>query len=191
MNIFITNLFLFFLATVFALLEIQIEGPHGWASHLPTWRPKTRNVAVKFYERMMSGKELTGYHLSIFGLVFLIFMLPFFLGLSVTAENIFKELAFYFLFVPLWDFIWFVLNPWYPLKSFQKNNINHKAWFLGMPTDYYFSSAASLVVVLIGQYIFGADLLFWWLVNMGLFIGWTCALILFSLFVLDIDNWVK
>lgn len=189
-NILPTNIFIFVLATVLAILEIQIEGEHGWAKNLPTWRPKVKNWAVKLYENMMSGKELTGYHLSMFGLVFLIFMLPFFLGAPLTKESFIKELGFYFIFVPLWDYIWFVLNPWYPLKDFQKNNVNHKAWFLGMPTDYYFSSAASLAVILVGEYLIGVHgLLSWWLINMGLFILETLVLVVFSLVVLDIDNW--
>ena len=190
MSLLITNFYIFILAIVFAVLEIQIEGPAGWAKNLPTWRPKTRNWAVKLYENIMSGKELTGYHLSMFLLVFMVFMLPFALGLAFNLDNFIKILAFYFLFVPLWDFIRFVLNPWYPLKSFQKDNVNHKAWFLGMPTDYYFSSALSLVTVLVGEFVLGnSGLLSWWLQNMGLFIGETILLILFSLFILDIDNW--
>ncbi len=190
MNLLLTNIFIFVLATILAILEIQIEGEHGWAKNLPTWRPKTRNWAVKLYENMMSGKELTGYHLSVFSLVLLIYLLPFFLGLPFTSPNFFKVLAFYFVTIPLWDFIWFVLNPWHPLKDFQKNNVNHKAWFLGMPTDYYFSVAASLMVVLIGEFLFGVQgFLLWWGVNMILFIVETSLLIIFSLRVLKIDNW--
>ena len=34
--------FLFVLAALFALAEIQIEGPQGWAANLPTWRVKNR-----------------------------------------------------------------------------------------------------------------------------------------------------
>lgn len=34
-----TNLYIFIMATVLAILEIQIEGKHGWAKNLPTWRP--------------------------------------------------------------------------------------------------------------------------------------------------------
>ena len=30
-------LFLFGYALLFALAEIEIEGPHGWAERLPTW----------------------------------------------------------------------------------------------------------------------------------------------------------
>jgi hypothetical protein len=35
-------LFLLASATAFALLEIQIEGRHGWAENLPTWRIDNR-----------------------------------------------------------------------------------------------------------------------------------------------------
>ena len=30
--------YFFFIAFILAHLEIQIEGPHGWAEKLPTWR---------------------------------------------------------------------------------------------------------------------------------------------------------
>ncbi|MBI4036842.1 hypothetical protein HY385_00245, partial [Candidatus Daviesbacteria bacterium] len=76
MDIMLTNIYLFLMATVLAILEIQIEGKHGWAKNLPTWRPKSQSFFVKLYSKMMSGKEMTGYHLSMFSFVVLIFHLP-------------------------------------------------------------------------------------------------------------------
>ena len=35
-SIIISNIYLFVLAVVLAILEIQIEGKHGWAMNLPT-----------------------------------------------------------------------------------------------------------------------------------------------------------
>jgi len=31
-----------------AILEIQIEGEHGWAAKLPTWRPPKESKIAKF-----------------------------------------------------------------------------------------------------------------------------------------------
>ena len=69
-------LYLFIAAFVLAYLEVQIEGQNGWAGQLPTWRPKGKWYA-RFYERFMGGKELTGYHIGVFGFVLLFLHYPF------------------------------------------------------------------------------------------------------------------
>ena len=173
------------MALVLAILEIQIEGANGWAKNLPTWRPSPGHPVAKIYAKMMSGKELTGYHTAMFGLVFLIFNLPYFFGLTFTLEHWLKTLTFFFIFIALWDFLWFVFNPFHPLKNFAKENPNHKSFLFGMPLDYYYALTISAVIALLGGF------LSWWLANMGLFIIETILAILFSLYVLDIDNWAK
>ncbi len=192
MELFITNLYLFVIAVVLAILEIQIEGPHGWAKNLPTWRPDPKHPVAKLYSKMMSGKELTGYHTSIFTFVFLIFHLPYVFGLAFTLEHWLQTMALFFIFIALWDFLWFVLNPYYPLKSFVKDNPNHQQFFLGMPTDYYYSIAISLSIALLGEHLFHFSGMFsWWLEHFVLFIVETVLVIFFSLYILDIDNWHK
>ena len=146
MGVIITNIYLFVMAVVLAILEIQIEGEHGWAKKLPTWRPHPDHPVARIYAKIMSGKELTGYHAAMFTFVFLIFHLPYVFGLTFTIDHWLKTLSLFFIFVALWDFLWFVLNPYYPLKNFAKNNPNHKEFFLGMPTDYYYSVAFSLIL---------------------------------------------
>ncbi len=195
MNIYLTNIYIFILATVLAILEIQIEGANGWAKNLPTWRPNPNHPMAKIYSRMMSGKELTGYHLTMFSFVFLIFNLPFFFGFPFNLENILKISSLFFIFIALWDFLWFVLNPFHPLKNFAKNNPNHKAFLFGMPTDYYYSITISFLILVIPT-LFTSHLslitsLNWWLTNMGMFILETIFMIIFSLYILDIDNWQK
>lgn len=185
-----TNLFIFLFCCVLAILEIQIEGPHGWAKNLPTWRGEPHQWYTKLYARIMSGKELTGYHLSMFGLVLMIFLLPFFLGEQIIFPNLFKNLILYFFVVPLWDFLWFVFNPYYPLKHFQKDNVVHKDWLFGMPVDYYFSVSISLILAIIASAIFPDWGFFhWWLTNFILFIFETSIVIMLTLNVLKIDNW--
>jgi len=190
MNIILTNIYLFVLATVLAILEIQIEGQNGWAKNLPTWRPKIQSFFVKIYSRFMSGKEMTGYHLSMFAFVLLIFGLPFVFGFPFTIENLLKTVSFYFIFCILWDFLWFVLNPWYPLSQFKGRilGFHHKKWLWGIPTDYWGGAVISLLVVLP---LLGVDksIINWWLINMAMFCGETALLILFSLLILKIDHW--
>ncbi|QQG43071.1 MAG: hypothetical protein HYW45_02575 [Candidatus Daviesbacteria bacterium] len=190
MNLIITNLYLFAMATVLALLEIQIEGAHGWAKNLPTWRPHPGHPLAKIYAKFMSGKELTGYHSAMFIFVVLIFHLPYVFGLTFTLEHWLQTLSLFFIFIALWDFLWFVFNPYHPLKNFSKNNPNHKAFFLGLPLDYYWAIAFSFSLAAVAQFIFGfSGFISWWLGNFGLFLTETVGAILFSYLVLDIDNW--
>jgi hypothetical protein len=190
MEIIFTNVYLFVLATVLAILEVQIEGKHGWAKNLPTWRPKNPNFFTKLYTGFLSGKDLTGYHLSMFSFVFLIFGLPYVFGLPLTLENILKTVSFYFMFCILWDFLWFVLNPHYPLKQFKKEHLDfhHKKWFFGIPTDYWGGALVSLLVLIPvmqgGSFLFG-----WWLINICMFGLETILIIAFSLYILKIDKW--
>ncbi len=189
-NIIITNIYIFVLAVILAILEIQIEGRHGWARNLPTWRPKNPNFFTKLYSIIMSGKEVTGYHLTMFSLVILVFHLPYIFGLSINLEHWLKTLSLLFTFFVFWDFLWFVLNPHYPLSKFKKEHLSfhHQKWFLGVPTDYYGGILVSLLVlsplILISSNIFN-----WWLVNLGLFGLQTLLIILFSFYVLKIDKW--
>lgn len=188
----VTNVYLFIMAVVLAILEIQIEGEHGWAKNLPTWRPKNNSWLTRLYSRMMSGKELTGYHLSMFGFVFLILHLPYAFGLSLTLDNWLKTMSIFFLFSALWDFLWFVLNPYYPLKKFKAEylSFHHKQWLLGVPVDYYFALIFSFLILLPIVLTGGlADVLVWWGINVSLFAVLTLAVIIYSLYVLKIDNW--
>lgn len=187
-----TNIYLFITATVLAILEIQIEGQHGWAKNLPTWRPHSSKWYVRLYSKMMSGKEMTGYHVSMFAFVLLLFHLPYVFGLTLTLEHWLKTFSFFFIFVVLWDFLWFVLNPHYPLKQFKKEHLSfhHKEWFLGMPTDYWGALVISLAVLLPAILGRGAtDLVSWWAINWLLFGIQTIFVVLFSLYVLQIDKW--
>jgi hypothetical protein len=64
---------------LFALLEIQIEGRHGWAQNLPTWRIDNK------WTRAVYKKPFTGYHLYAQGFIFLMAHSPF--GLNLVLWN--------------------------------------------------------------------------------------------------------
>lgn len=127
-------LFLFFLSTVFALLEIQIEGKHGWAQNLPTWVYKKDWII-----NLLNGKYPTGYHT-----VFILLFFPLFFHLPVffTKWSIYKEcivIGSFFLLIVVEDFMWFVLNPAFGLKKFSPKNKKiwwHRKWFWKLP-DFY------------------------------------------------------
>ncbi len=187
MNFFFTNIYIFFMALVLAVLEIQIEGAHGWAKNLPTWRPSKENIVVRLWKKFLSGRDVTGYHITMFLLVILIFHLPFVFGLTRSFFLEVKILSLLFLFFALWDFLWFVCNPHYPLRHFRKEHIDwHKKWFFGFPRDYWIAIFFSFAVLTPFQ-----TLWYWWVMNLVLFALWTCGIIFFTLFVLHIDDWKK
>ncbi len=188
-----TNIYIFALAVVLAVLEIQIEGPNGWAKNLPTWRPHPQKWYSQIYSKIMSGREFTGYHLTMFIFVFMIFHLPYVFGLEVTLDHWLKTISYYLMFSVMWDFLWFVLNPHYPLKNFTKEYISwHKRWLGYAPVDYYSVPMMSLLVILpliILQK--STEPFIWWGLNFSLFVLQTALLILFTLYILKIDNWKK
>jgi len=134
-------------ATVFALAEIQIEGPNGWAANLPTWRVQNRWTRLLY-----SSKPLTGYHLYTQLFIFSAVHLPFGLGLiPLTGSAEARILSFVILFWVLEDFLWFVLNPAFGLKRFRPAHIwwHAPTWWWIMPRDYWvFAPIAVLLYVI-------------------------------------------
>jgi hypothetical protein len=185
------NFYIFGLALILAILEIQIEGEHGWAKKLPTWRPHKKSWIARAYAKVMSDRELTGFHATLFPFVLLVFGLPYAYGLPLTAGNIAQSLSIFFIFLILWDFLWFVLNPHYPLSKFKKEHIWwHKKWALGAPADYYFAIFVSFLIALFAETLLAQKgMVQWWAWNMCVFGIETLVLIFISLNVLDIDNW--
>ena len=124
----------------FAMTEIQIEGPHGWASSLPTWRIENHPLLDIFW----GGRAMTGYHAWVFTFMFLVFHLPHAVLGSFSLRIEARCLGSLMFFWIIEDFLWFVCNPAFGIARFAPQSIPwHKHWILGMPTDY-------LVFVLVG-----------------------------------------
>jgi hypothetical protein len=132
-------IFYFLIATltsvIFALLEIQIEGEHGWASKLPTWK-----FQHPWFRYIPGGnKPLTGYHLYLWWLLITIPHFSF-LFTEWTLGKEFFTLSFVIFILRLEDFLWFVLNPSYGIRKFQAQFIPwHTNWWIGLPAPYWFS----------------------------------------------------
>lgn len=126
--------FIILLAFLFSKVEIQIEGEHGWAMNLPTWVYKP-----KWIINLLGGKYPTGYHTF---LIFLFFPMFFHLPVFFTKWSLYKEyivIGSFFLFLVAEDFLWFVFNPKFGLKKFNRKNKKiwwHKRWFGPFP-DFY------------------------------------------------------
>ncbi len=135
---------LYFFAIAFALahLEIQIEGKHGWAAQLPTWRWQSDAVL------RWAGKPVTGYH--VFLQLFLLLLIHFplmYTGFSLEREA--ELISLFFLLAVFWDFLWFVCNPHFGLSRFGPGQVWwFKSWFMGLPTPYYAGLGLSLLVYL-------------------------------------------
>jgi hypothetical protein len=124
--------FMVFLSGILALWEIQIEGKDGWAANSPGWR-----IEKGWVVKIMGGRPLTGYHLFMTLFIIGIVHLPlFFVPWNWRLECLL--LGFYVGMVLLEDFLWFVLNPYYGIKSFRKGKIWwHKRWWGPVPDFYW------------------------------------------------------
>lgn len=130
-------LILFILAGAFcwAKMEIEIEGKDGWAAALPTWKITDHWILDVIY----GGRPLTGYHVWAFGFVFFLFHFPFVWGDYVWSwREELRVIGAYYLFWVAEDFLWFVLNPHFGWKKFNRAEVWwHKRWFLKLPLDYW------------------------------------------------------
>ncbi|HTX54378.1 MAG TPA: hypothetical protein VMD08_13250 [Candidatus Baltobacteraceae bacterium] len=135
--------FLSLSALLFALLEIQIEGRHGWAESLPTWRVENR------WTRLIYRKPVTGYHVYAQAFVLVLSHAPFglgFAGWGMRPEL--RVLSFVVLFWLLEDFLWFACNPAYGVRRFDPESIawHRDAWWWIAPRDYWIGVPVGLVL---------------------------------------------
>lgn len=143
--------FLIAAATLFALVEIEIEGPTGWARNLPTWRIENRWTRLIF-----GARAITGYHVYVQLFLLTLLHAPFafaFVGFTWAREL--RILAFALLFWVLEDFLWFVLNPAYGLRAFNRKRIWWHApnWWWIMPRDYWIFAPAGLALYVVSWWI--------------------------------------
>lgn len=141
------------MAVFFAEVEIQIEGPFGWAARLPTWRIEHHWLLDLFW----GGRAMTGYHAWVFSFMALAFFAP----LAFQGRWRWREaglaLAGLALFWVGEDFLWFVLNPAYGWARFEPAQVPwHKHWWGGVPADYWVAGAG-VVVLIVGVARRGGD----------------------------------
>lgn len=136
-------------AACFALLEIQIEGPAGWAANLPTWRVKS-----KWLNRLFPGRQLTGYHLWMLIFIAIVAHLPFAsFRVPWSWEAEFRAVAFFLFFWVFEDFLWFVLNPHFGIRRFRPQYIewHRKAWWWLAPRDYWIGLLLATALYIAGR----------------------------------------
>jgi hypothetical protein len=129
-----TILSVFLLGFFFAKLEIAIEGDAGWAENLPTWRIEGHWLLDIFW----GGREMTGYHAWAFSIIALFFHFPLVFSGDYSWQAEIRALASIMLFWVSEDFLWFVLNPAFGFKRFEKTHASwHKNWVAGAPIEYW------------------------------------------------------
>ena len=168
--------YFFFIAFMLAHLEIQIEGPHGWAEKLPTWRWDGPRV------RRWFGKPITGYHVCLVTCLVLFLHLPQFYGGSWEREA--DLLSMFLLFTVAWDFLWFACNRHFGLGKFRKGHIWwFPAWVLGVPQPYVMVITLSLCAALAPALWTGAwtDRAERWILLFGELLALTIAVTAFTL----------
>jgi hypothetical protein len=160
--------YFFLLALVLAHLEIEIEGPHGWAEKLPTRRWDGPGI------RRWLGKPVTGYHFCLLTLLLLFLHLPQFYGASWEREA--DLLAMFFLLTVTWDFLWFACNPHFGVVRFREGQVWwFPAWTFGVPRPYLIAIALSVAAALSPAVWTGAwvDRVHRWAVVFGELLGLT------------------
>lgn len=146
MHIFSETAFLFALAVLFGIFEIEAEGKFGWAERFPTWYRTSGWAKVYTF---FTNKPLTGYHAALFFVPVLIMMWPMVATSTMSWHGVVRALSYYFAWVIVWDFSWFVLNPAYGVHRFKRHNIwwlSKEAWIGPVPSSYISSFAASLAL---------------------------------------------
>ena len=156
--------YLFVLCHILARVEIHIEGAHGWAAKLPTWR-----WGPKWWLDLTNGKELTGYHLWLTLFLIGMFHLPLaFAGFSRALLA--KCASSYIMITASWDLQWFVWNPAWGFDALRARDV---VWFrrkfLGLPVDYFVGYAVSAALTALI-----------WTPGMEQWTGRACAVLLLS-----------
>jgi len=156
--------YLFALCHVLARVEIHIEGAHGWAVNLPTWR-----WGPKWWLSMTNGKELTGYHVWLTLFLIGMFHLPLvFAGWSLALWA--KCVSSYMMITAAWDLQWFVWNPAWGFNALRTREV---PWFqrkiAGIPVDYPMGYAVSGVLTALI-----------WYPGLEMWAGRACAVLLLS-----------
>jgi hypothetical protein len=138
------TVYLFVTAFVMAKLEVQIEGPAGWADNLPTWRVENRVT-----RRILGGRAMTGYHVYFQLLIFALLHAPFALGIAaLTLATELRVLAVLILFWLLEDWLWFVVNPAYGLRHFKPDRVrwHRESWWWVMPREYWIAAPVGIAL---------------------------------------------
>lgn len=134
------------LGTIWAALEVQIEGKYGWATELPT---------NKFF-----GTKFTWYHVMMNCMV----IMTVFMSVKWSWR------------VPYWisglflieDYMWFMINPHFGIKNYNSENVWWHSWWGNQPSGNWISTAIMSISSVCSYYFENDTTLLWFnLVNLS------------------------
>ena len=151
---FIISLFWFCVALSIALFDIELEGKYGWAEKSATWSKKF--MPPKIFRLFSGARVLTGYHLFLNIFLFLYMHSPFFFGVEFTLVAELRLLAIYLVWTMFWDFLWFILNPYYGWEKFTPKAVwwfGEEPWLLNkLPVKYFVQIGISIFLIVLAIY---------------------------------------
>lgn len=162
--IIVSSIYWFLVALSIALFEIELEGKYGWAEKSATWSKRPNFPKLL---RLFSGaRVLTGYHVFLNIFLFLFMHATFFLAGSFSIAAEMNLLAIYLTWTLFWDFLWFIMNPYYGWKVFSPKTVwwfGEEPWlFNKLPVKYFVQigiafvfSAIAVLLTNNGNYLFG------------------------------------
>lgn len=191
MGTIVWGLFLAGWAYLFARLEIEIEGPVGWALGAPTFQKRS-----PIYAAIMGGKVLTGYHRIMFFLpLYLLlgcFALGEYWGVHIASwARLWELLGCFFLVSATWDFMWFPLNPHFGIARFRRGEIHwHKKWLTDrVPQDYPAALVATAIMAAMAHFCGGGSMV--WARLLGVLVTLLIASAVVVLVAPRVQNWIS
>src|SRR3989344_1890830 len=132
------------MAFCIAKLEINVEGKDGFAKKLPTYR-----FSNWFTKLIMGRTKMTGYHVWLNITVFAFLQFPFFIGYPWSLDFEMQIIAVLLIGIMFEDFFWFVLNPAFGWRKFEKKDAPWHKWIGPVPALYLIYAAASSTFLLL------------------------------------------
>lgn len=152
------SLYWFLVAIFLAFTEIELEGKYGWAEKSATW---SKPFDMLKWTRVFTGtRTLTGYHifLNIFLIIFMHAPFVFFLQFSWVEEL--RLISTYLIWALFWDFLWFILNPYYGWENFLPKSVwwfGKEPWVMNkLPLKYFTQIGIALGFIVLAIYL-GAE----------------------------------
>lgn len=131
------SLFIAIFAILFSMLEIEVEGKDGgWAKNIPT---------------SQSGIGIfTNYHIIMNIMIILVVSYSTF----VLTNNIYIVLFYIISWFAIEDFCWFVLNPYFTINKYTKEDIwwhSNQTWIYNIPMHNILSFCAIILIILLND----------------------------------------
>jgi hypothetical protein len=136
-KLFIHTLFILSFAVLYSILEIEIEGKTGgWANNIPTAKS---GIGIFTY-----------YHIYMNIIIILI--------ITYSTIIIFKNIYLVLYFIIVWfiveDFCWFVLNPYYTLDKYTKEDIwwhRNQIWIYNTPLHNIIALLGIILILILNK----------------------------------------